>query len=483
MNKKLNNLIVIILLALGLLVRLYKINAPLADWHSFRQADTAAVAKIFLKDGYDLLHPRYFNLSKTASGMENPQGYRFVEFPLYNAIHAFSYQLTENSFPNLSFEVVGRLVSIFFWLLAGIWLYKIIKLRLDDKTAIIALFFFLFLPFAIYYSRTILPEPMMIALSLGSIYYFLNGKSISADILGLVLAALAILVKPYAIFLLLPSMIYVFGRKKKFVLGISLIFFSFLPFLAWRFWMKQYPEGVPLNSWLLNAKGIRFRPAWWRWLFGERLGKLILGTWGTTIFSLGLIKRIDRKSLLFWTWLAGAFAYLAIFASGNVQHDYYQILLLPSVVAFLALGIGFILTLPKNKVSRAAVYPFLAALTIFSLAFSWYSIKDYYLINRIKIVEAGKEADAILPPDAKVIAPYGGDTAFLYHVNRPGWAVITDSVQETIMRGATHYVSVDFNADTNKVIKNCSIVKRSADHWVIVDLRTCQFNGEKANQQ
>ena len=34
-----------LILVLGLIVRLYKLNTPLADWHSWRQVDTASVAR------------------------------------------------------------------------------------------------------------------------------------------------------------------------------------------------------------------------------------------------------------------------------------------------------------------------------------------------------------------------------------------------------------------------------------------------------
>ena len=41
----------------GVAVRLYKITSPIGDWHSWRQADTSAVTRNFVKYGSDLLHP------------------------------------------------------------------------------------------------------------------------------------------------------------------------------------------------------------------------------------------------------------------------------------------------------------------------------------------------------------------------------------------------------------------------------------------
>src|SRR3989344_8522013 len=110
---KTNLLILLLILLVGLIFRMYKINSPLADLHSWRQADTAAVTRNFVKDGIDFFHPRYDDLSGRESGIENPQGYRMVEFPLYNGIVA----VVAKSLPLASLEFYGRLINIFFSLI------------------------------------------------------------------------------------------------------------------------------------------------------------------------------------------------------------------------------------------------------------------------------------------------------------------------------------------------------------------------------
>ena len=121
MRKKLLWLILFLALAL----RLHRVDYPLADWHSWRQADTAAVSRNFIKNGVDLLRPRFDDLSNVASGKENPEGYRFVEFPLYNWLHA---GLAQNlSFFNL--VAWGRLLSIGFSLGSLYFLYLLVISR------------------------------------------------------------------------------------------------------------------------------------------------------------------------------------------------------------------------------------------------------------------------------------------------------------------------------------------------------------------
>jgi len=51
-------LFLIATIVLAFFLRTYRIENPLADWHSWRQADTSSVSRNFLKYGFDLLHPR-----------------------------------------------------------------------------------------------------------------------------------------------------------------------------------------------------------------------------------------------------------------------------------------------------------------------------------------------------------------------------------------------------------------------------------------
>jgi hypothetical protein len=74
-------------------------------------------------------------------------------------------------------------------------------------------------------------------------------------------------------------------------------------------------------------------------------------------------------------------------------------------------------------------------------AFSWYTVRTFYWINRPEIIEAGREADRLIPKDAKVIAPYNGDTTFLYQTGRQGWPIGFD-IDRKIMQGAGYYVTV-----------------------------------------
>lgn len=462
---KASKLILLIILTLAFGLRLYRLDNPVADWHSWRQADTAAVSRNFLKMGFNLLQPRFDDLSHYPSLKENPEGYRFVEFPIYNLIHAWLAQ----TFSQFSLEIWGRLISIFASLLSIIFLYLIVQKRLGERVALLAAAIFAFLPFHVYYSRTILPDPMALTASLAALYFFDFSWWLAA-----IFGALTMLLKPFFLFSLLP-IFYLFFRKEGFSkkLFISLLvfwFISLLPFALWRIWMQQFPEGIPQNRWLFNAGNIRFKGAFFYWLFAERIGKLILGYWGLIPFGLGLMVKPGKKEgWFFHFWLAGIFLYFSIVASGNVTHDYYQISFLPIAAIFVTKGIDYFLQRPSKDFQKTISYSLLTISYLFSLAFSWYYVRDFFNINNPAIVKAGQAVDRLVPPDAKVIAPYGGDTAFLYQTNRRGWPVGIE-IEKMIKQGATHYVNVKFDQETEYLMNKYQVLEKT-DEYVIISLQ------------
>ncbi len=107
--RKVEIFILFLILLGGLIVRLYHFSYPITDWHSWRQADTSAVSRIYVNEGIDILHPKFYDLSNVQTGVYfNPEGYRFVEFPIYNLLQAGGFMV----FHHFTLEEWGRIVSI-----------------------------------------------------------------------------------------------------------------------------------------------------------------------------------------------------------------------------------------------------------------------------------------------------------------------------------------------------------------------------------
>src|SRR3989344_5775818 len=432
-----------LIVLIGFWVRLFKIDSPIADWHSWRQADTASVTRNFIKEGFNPFVTHYDDSSGVAeTPLVNLNRFRFVEFPAYNM---FVYPLYLLFGVN---DAYHRMVSIVFSLL----------------------------PFNVFFSRTTLPEPTFLFFALGMVYFvdkWIGESRVSWGIWGFIFTVTAFLIKPWAIFFI-PPLIYLIFKKEKKVKAIFkyLLFFilAISPFLIWRLWILQFPEGIPASNWLLNGDGIRLRPAFFWWLVQQRLGGEILGVSGLVLFLIGIIVKPKNNNWFLHIWAVSLIFYLIVVATGNVRHNYYQLILTPVLSIFMARGFAYLFKGNANFIPRILTIGLALFLLSLSFFFGWKYVKEFYKINNPPIIEAGKRADQILPKEAIVVAPYNGDTAFLYQINRPGWAVTALPLKEMVADfGVTYYISVNKDDKTNWVKRHFYIVDET-ENYVIADL-------------
>ncbi len=470
-------LLLIAIFSLAFLLRTYHLHWPLADWHSWRQADTAAVTRNFIKEGFHPFYPQFGSFwALNSYGPKNVHRYFFAEFPLYNIL---VYPLYRHWGVNLA---AARLVSIFFSSLTVFSLYWLVSFYSGRGVALLAAFLWATMPYNVYYGRVIMPDPLHVfcgVTALAFLSYWRRRGSWGQLLAGAIFLALTILTKPYGIvlgaavvglLLLLP--VKEIWRRRWQIIVLALV--SLGPYLLWRWHINHYPEGQFGTDWLVNSTHIRFRPAFFRWLFYERLTKIMLGGGGLALFITGLLAPKKREEWLFYfSWLFGLLVFLFYFATGNVTHDYYQLPFVPLVVIFTSQGAWYWWRQAKTKWRFLWNGGIVISLLVMMLAIGWYETQGYWHINNWAIVKAGQAADKLLPKDAKVIAPYNNDSAFLYQVNRPGWPAVPEPVDKLIKRGATHYVSVSFDSLTRQLMKRCRVVKQTKS-WVIIDLRQCQ---------
>lgn len=451
-------------------LRLYRIDNPIADWHAFRQADTASVTHEYVKHGVDLLRPRYHDLSNIQSGQDNSKGYRMVEFPIINGGIAFLLRAV----PPLPLVATSRVVSVLASLGTLVFLVRFVERVTKNRTvALLSGWFFALLPYSIYYSRTVLPEPFMLFLSMASLSLFADSLTeknpfksahwwLSAGSLSL-----ALLLKPFVVFLapIYLALLWPHRAKRSLYSAWWLIFAALAvgPLIWWRHWIEQFPSGIPASDWLLNGNGIRFRPAWFRWIFWERFSGLILGYAGV-LLSVGALlwKRQGREIL--WAWWAGLLAFTAVFATGNVQHDYYQVIFTPVMSFALGLGTYTLWNWKQHWLSKTA----LVALVAITLCASWHQVSGYFNVNHWEYVEAGGTVDRLIPADAKIIAPAFGDTQFLFQTNRTGWPIGFE-IESKINQGATHYVTTSYD-DEARELEERFVTLTKNDRFLLLDL-------------
>lgn len=469
--RKIDFILAIAITIICFTVRLYKIDNPIADQHSFRQADTAAVARNFIKDGFNILYPQsdsFTALSETQ--IPNPNRYFINEFPLYNSLVALVYH-----FRGIN-PVYARLVSIFFASLGAFFLYLIGKKLFSTKVAALAAFFYAVIPYNIYYGRVIMPDPLFICFSIISFFLlllFVDKPNFIRGTLFSLAFATAMLVKPYAVFLFIPFIYWVIAnhgfsvfKKPMFYLAPVI---SIVPLLLWRHHASLHPEGIFYTSWLLNKYNIRFTGAFFRWLIFDRLNRLIFATGGFVLFFFGLTHSLrSKKGWLMIFWLISVLAYFTIFAAGNVQHDYYQLPIMPVGALLVSLGFFEMIDTGKNIFQKTLLAGIASILIVIALAFGWYEVRGFFNVNDWNMIEAGKRIDEITPTYAKIIAPYQTNPAFLYQTNRHGWTMGYD-IDKKIAEGATYYVSTSYDDEARQLEKKYTLVEKN-DKFIIIKL-------------
>lgn len=441
-----------ILLILAVGVRVIKINNSLTEWFSWRQTDTAAVGRMLGRNHFNLLKPQYYDLSNIQSGIDNPEGLRMVEFPIYGALFGVPAYLV----PAISLEVWARGVTIIFSLLILAVVFYLLQAEFGLIEAFFGGLYFALAPYIVFYSRSILPDmPATSFAFLGLFFSYQYFKKNGLNLLwGSIFFALAMLVKPTVIFYSLPIVFLVWRKEASLISKLRdlLVFgvIAFAPVFFWRLYIQGFPEGVPSSSWLLTSvntggglQSVFFRPAFFRWIFFERINNLLMGGYLMFFLLLGLLVETKKSSGLHWVVTFAALLYLFTFQGGNVQHDYYQILITPALSLLIGVGVG---NFVKHKKFSKSLLKIGFTLVIFTFAFlfSYYQVKGYYseqkgLITVADIVRSLTNADDLIVTDSM------GDTTLLYLADRRGYPAPYKDFVELKKMGADYFVTQDQN--------------------------------------
>ena len=153
--------LLILLLILGAALRFINLTAPPLDIHPVRQFRNLIVARSVY---YQLLpnpDPQKLALSKAFYNVVGQ-----YEPPITESITAWTYTWTGGE--NIA---VPRVYETLFWLLAGLALFDLARRIASPISALIALAYYLVLPFAVQASRSFQPDPLMTSAFIAGIYF------------------------------------------------------------------------------------------------------------------------------------------------------------------------------------------------------------------------------------------------------------------------------------------------------------------------
>lgn len=174
---------------------------------SWRQADTFSVAYDYNKSGIDLLNPRFFYYGKEPKTVQ----LEWMIMPALGAILSKGVGFT---------PAVLRVVSASAFCGSAMFLYKLLRIRSQkEEASILGGFYYIILPYALFYGRAIMPESMALFGYLGA-FYFLAKWELDKEYKTLIFSALlmgfALLEKLSLGFLgIVPVGILLFHQKQK----------------------------------------------------------------------------------------------------------------------------------------------------------------------------------------------------------------------------------------------------------------------------
>lgn len=430
-----------ILLA-GLLLRLIGIDEALIDQQAWRQADTAAMARNFFAEGYDLLRPRIDWRGASTGVVE-------TNFPLYPFLVACLYGLAGSAS-----EWLARLLSALLSVATAVPLYALARrLSPEPWLARWAAALYLILPLSWFFGRAVMPEALMLLLSVASLWGFQRWLDSPTDrnfLLAVLLAGLCFAVKIPTLYLGFPLVAMAlarhgwgFVRQPRMWAYLAL---SLIPAALWYHHAISLFDETGLTFGIFGNTGydkfdhgLLLSSAFWTTM-AQRFALVVLTPVGCVLALAGIFRPWasgpgHRDRWYLYAWLGGLIAYLLLVPEGNRKLHYYQLPFVP-LVALLAATPLAALSTQKQPGRRLLV---LAALLGVGAA-SAHEVADYYRPPTYgyyaSCLAAGRALDTKLPNAALVVvgdlddnagAPFRAQSpTLLYYMNRKGWQITPD---------------------------------------------------------
>ena len=407
---------------LGLALRIININSPVLGVHSWRQADTASIARNFYANGMDFFSPQ-IDWGGASSGLVGS------EFPLYSYLVALSYKIFGFS------EILARGISVLFSCLTILLIYQLTKHYFGVKPAFWSALLYSFLPIPVYYGRTIQPEALMMflaALSLERWLAFLKSKDNIHLFVSWLAFTLAVLVKAIPlIWLGLPILITAIqqGVVKEIRFNLLVLASLVLSILWYTHAYNLFQStGLSFGIWGANhgrfSLSMPFQLEYWSNLTVRIMLRNLL-ILGFPLFILGA--KPWRLNNIF---ILGLFSVL-IGGAMNPQsfsvHEYYQ---LPMMLFFCPLmGMGVVRLQDKVLKNNLLGFRFLLASLLVGSIFMLQI--DYWMMENKSVNPVWSNAkliESVTDSDSLVVSVTGGDPTLLYLANRKGWVIPPESV-------------------------------------------------------
>ncbi|MEA5424643.1 ArnT family glycosyltransferase [Synechococcus sp. CCY9202] len=423
-------------LGLSAALRLVQIWMPIVGVHSWRQADTAAMARHFAGNGL------VFWLPQIDWAGASP-GYVESEFPLSPYLSALLYRLFGVH------EWLARGLAVTFSLLT-LWLVIRIGSQLFGPSAgWWGGLFFGVLPSSVYFGRSVQPEPLLMllaALAFERLLAWRERRQRRDLLLSWLAFTGACLLKVFPLLWLGLPMLWLWHRQPNrqattvgwagpMVFGLASVVVTALWY--WHAYRLGQASGLSFGFWGDDVD--RANPlallGWRYWLeLLLRIAVRNLAVLGVPLLVLGLGAAPARGGTALIVGVAAVLGAGALAARSSAVHEYYQLPLMLFACPLMGLGWEQLrqrwAAPPRQWIAFGGLALLLAgSLTILSL--------DYWRVERQQLQQLGPLAAAIratTAPGDRIVAVTGPDPTLLNLAQRQGWLVSPGKVSAKAIR-------------------------------------------------
>jgi len=348
MKKNWQNTLLLLLMLLGLCLRLIDLTDPPLDFNPTRQFRGALITRSIY---YDLLPGA--DPHKQALAAEMRAGFPEFEPPVLETVVALGYLLAGSE----QLWIARLLVSLI-WVIGGWGLFLLLKRLTSPAAALVAVAYYLTLPFAVYASRSFQPDPVMTVLLIFCAYAALrwvesgDWKWALVTALFAVLAVLAKVVAAYMVAGLMIAIVLQRGLKRCLrdpqvwlMAGMMFLLPGLYYFLSIGDSSSNYFQNwmVALMPLVLKKS---FYLGWLHRLYSFNRLVLLAAIISWLLFSKGL-----GRWMLTGLWV-GYLVYAFTLPHQTMTHNYYHIQLTPVIAWSLACGLEWFFQLLKERWPR-----------------------------------------------------------------------------------------------------------------------------------
>ena len=323
-----------LLLLVGLGIRLYDLTDPPLDFHETRQLGSAIVARGMY---YEMRPDSSEGERAAAVGLQ--EGVPTYEPRVLERLVALSYLIAGGEF-----LWIARIFSALFWVLGAVGLYLLAAGITSSLGGLVAVAFYLIIPYGVIASRSFQPDPLMTALivfGLLTIWRWSEQPSPRRALIAGAICGAAILVKAVAVF---PLMGAIFGAGIA-VLGLKrlirnaewwmMVAAALLPSTFYYLVLTRQGSSGLFSFWVLSLRDLLKEPFFYiRWVqqveYVIGFGWLVVGLIGSL-----LIPSRRARVLVLGAW-SGYLVYGLALPFQIMTHDYYHLMLVPMVGLGLA---------------------------------------------------------------------------------------------------------------------------------------------------